>query len=227
MIITIDGPAGTGKSTVAHAVSQQLGFDFLDTGAMYRAAALTVLRRGVPLDDPAAIAAAVCDIDMRFDFSRQPPTLLLFGQPVTDQLRTPEVDQSASVVAAVGAVRAKLVELQRQIGRQRPNLVSEGRDQGSIVFPDATVRFYLSASPQARAHRRADQLRARGLLADEQVLLDEIIARDRRDTTRAVAPLVEPAGAIRIDSTNLDFRQVVQRIVSLSRPFLQHPPSGV
>src|SRR5208337_3747870 len=100
MIITIDGPAGTGKSTVAHAVSQQLGFDFLDTGAMYRAAALVALRKRVPLDNPAAIAAAVRDIDMQFDFARTPPELLLFGQPVTDQLRTPQVDQAASVVAA-------------------------------------------------------------------------------------------------------------------------------
>jgi cytidylate kinase len=226
MIITIDGPAGTGKSTVAHAVSRQLGFDFLDTGAMYRAAALVALRKHAPLDDPTAIAAAVRDIDMQFDFSRTPPELLLFGLPVTDQLRTPQVDQAASVVAAVGAVRDILVGLQRQIGRQRVNLVSEGRDQGSVVFPDATVRFYLSASPHARARRRADQLRARGLPADEKTLLDEIIARDHRDTTRAVAPLVEPAGAIRIDSTNLDFQQVVQRIVELSRPFLQHPPAG-
>jgi len=226
MIITIDGPAGTGKSTVAHAVSQQLGFDFLDTGAMYRAAALLTLRKGVPLDDSAAIAAAVRDIDIQFDFSCHPPTLLLSGQPIADALRTPDVDLAASIVAAVGAVRTVLVDQQRQIGRQRPNLVSEGRDQGSVVFPDATAHFYLDASPHARARRRAEQLRARGQPVDDQLLLDEIIARDHRDMTRAVAPLVAPPGAIRIDSTDLDFQQVVDRIVALSRPLLQQKPAG-
>jgi cytidylate kinase len=227
MIITIDGPAGTGKSTVAHAVSQQLGFDFLDTGAMYRAAALAALGRGADLHNPAAIVAAVRDIDIQFDFSRHPPTLLLAGQPVTDRLRTPDIDRAASIVAAIGPVRAILVSLQRKISRQRPNLVSEGRDQGSVVFPDAAARFYLDASPIARARRRADQLRAAGQSVNEQSILDDILARDQRDSTRAVAPLVQPAGAIRVDSTDLTFNQVVDRIVALSRPLLQQQPPPV
>ncbi|HTW94759.1 MAG TPA: (d)CMP kinase, partial [Tepidisphaeraceae bacterium] len=154
MIITIDGPAGTGKSSVAHEVAQRLGFDFLDTGAMYRAVALAALRTQTPINNESAIAALARRTNLDFDWSDHPPRLLLDGQPVGPDLRGHQTTEASSVIAANPGVREELVGRQRQFGFDRPNLVTEGRDQGTVVFPGAQLKFYLDATPQERARRR-------------------------------------------------------------------------
>lgn len=213
MIITIDGPAGTGKSSVAQTVAQRLGFDFLDTGAMYRAVGLEALRRQVDLENHRELEFVARHARIEFDFSRRPPGVVLNGEPVGHHLRGVDATGAASYVAVVPAIREMLVQQQRQIGRARMNLVTEGRDQGSVVFPDAEVKFYLDASPQERARRRVAQLRARGEMVDYLEILNQIMSRDHRDASRAVGPLQIPRDAIVIDTTRLWQEQVVEQIV--------------
>src|SRR3954469_3061376 len=214
MVITIDGPAGTGKSTVSRAVADRLGFQFLDTGAMYRAVGLAALRREVPLDRPRELAFVADHARGEFDWSKKPPGVLLNGEPVGHLLRGKEATDAAKYVAQVPAIRHKLVDEQRAIGRERGNLVTEGRDQGSVVFPDARYKFYLTASPEERAHRRARELRGRGEIVDEKEILRQIMDRDERDRSRLVGPLAIPEGADVVDTTHLSMDQVVERIVS-------------
>jgi cytidylate kinase len=213
MIITIDGPAGTGKSSVAHAVAQKLGFDFLDTGAMYRAVALAALRRKSHLENSRELTFVARATKIVFDFSQNPPSVELNGENVTRFLRGGEVTRAASFVAQVPEIRQLLVRQQQEIGKSRPNLVTEGRDQGTVVFPDAEFKFYLDADPAERARRRAVQLRARGEVVDLRELQREIVERDTRDSRRRVGPLSRPVHAIAIDTTNLTEQQVIDRIV--------------
>jgi cytidylate kinase len=214
MVITIDGPAGTGKSTVAHAVADRLSFDFLDTGAMYRAIGLAALRREVNLEDTRELAFVARLARLEFDFSVHPPRLMLNGEAVGHQLRAGDCTRAASYVAVVPAIREMLVEQQRQIGLERGNVVTEGRDQGTVVFPNAELKIYLDAAPQERARRRVAQLRARGEIVDVNEILSEIVTRDRRDANRSVGPLSIPKDAEIIDTTNLTEPQVVDRIVA-------------
>ncbi len=217
MIITIDGPAGTGKSTVAQAVARELGFDFLDTGAMYRAVGLAALRRHANLDDPRELTYVARLAKIAFDFSARPPLVTLNGEPVGHLLRAGDATRAASFVAVVPAVRELLVRQQQEIGAARRNLVTEGRDQGSVVFPHAELKFYLDATPVERARRRANQLRARGETVDIGELQTQIMDRDARDAKRAVAPLTIPHGAEVIDTTDLSLQEVTDRIVSKAR----------
>jgi cytidylate kinase len=217
MIITIDGPAGTGKSSVALAVAERLGFDFLDTGAMYRAIGLESLRRQANLEDIRELAFIARHVKIEFDWSKHPPTVILNGDHVGHLLRSGEVTKAASYIAVVPAIRELLVSQQRQIGTERGNLVTEGRDQGSIVFPHAELKIYLDATPQERAKRRVAQLRARGEIVDYNEILDQIIARDDRDSKRAVGPLAIPRDARVIDTTSLTQDQVVDRIVEQAK----------
>jgi cytidylate kinase len=210
MVITIDGPAGTGKSTVAQLLAQRLRLDFLDTGAMYRAVGLEALRRNANLEDSRELTFIAKHLRIDFDWSRKPPGVLLNGDAVGHLLRGGEATRAASYVAVVPAIRQMLVEQQQRIGSEHPNLVTEGRDQGSVVFPDADFKFYLDATPQERARRRATQLRSRGEIVDAREILDEIIARDTRDKTRAIGPLSIPPGAQVIDSTVMTQDQVVE-----------------
>lgn len=212
VIITIDGPAGTGKSSVARVLAQRLGLEFLDTGAMYRAAALLALESRLRPDDGLAIAEALAVADLHFDWTRQPPALLLASRDVTARLRDDDVEECVSIVSAQAPVRRFMVSLQRQIARRHPRLVSEGRDQGSVVFPDAAVRFYLDATPQVRAQRRVEQIRREGRLADLDEILRAIIERDRIDSTRAEGPLRVPEGAVRIDTDALGREEVIDRL---------------
>ncbi len=214
MIITIDGPAGTGKSTVAQQVAERLGYDFLDTGAMYRAIGYEALRRNVDLTDHRELAFVARHCRIEFDWSTRPPGVLLNDEPVGHALRSHDATGAASHVAVVPAIREMLVEAQRRIGMQRPNIVTEGRDQGSVVFPDAPAKFYLDATPEERARRRVEQLRRRGELVDYQAVLDQILARDHRDSTRETSPLVVPQGAIVIDTTHLPMEEVIERIIT-------------
>ena len=197
MLVAIDGPAGAGKSTVARAVARALGFTYLDTGAMYRAAALASTRGA----DPAG------DLRIEFDDGR----VLLDGEDVSEAIRTPEVSQAASQVAARPEVREAMVRRQRALF-DRADWVAEGRDIGTVVAPDAAVKVYLTASPEERARRRADEL---GLDVD-RVLADQR-DRDRRDSEREVSPLRRADDAVELDSTQLSIDEVVDRIVGMVR----------
>jgi cytidylate kinase len=215
MIITLDGPAGTGKSSVALAVAERLGFDFLDTGAMYRSIGLEALRRQANLEDPRELTFIARHLRIEFDWSVHPPSVVLNGESVGHLLRSGEATRAASYVAVVPAIRELLVEQQQKIGRERANLVTEGRDQGTVVFPHADFKFYLDATPQERARRRAAQLRARGEIVDYNEILSQIIARDDRDSSRTVGPLAVPTDARKIDTTSISQEQVIDQIVSV------------
>jgi cytidylate kinase len=213
MVITIDGPAGTGKSTAALLVAQRLNFDFLDTGAMYRAIGLAALRRQVDLNDPRALAFEAKHAKIEFDWSKMPPGVMLNGEPVGHLLRGIDATRAASYVAAVPAIREMLVEQQRRIGYERKNVVTEGRDQGTVVFPKAEHKFYLDATPAERAKRRCAQIRSRGDTVDYHEILHEIEARDQRDRSRSIGPLAVPKDAEVVDTTAMSEDQVVQHIV--------------
>jgi len=216
-IVTIDGPAGTGKSTVAHRLAKRLGLEFLDTGAMYRAAALEALERGIDPGDGARVAELVSELDLRFDWTTDPPALLVDGVDVGDRIRTPEVTRAVSLVASNSAVRASMVRLQRRIVSLHPRLVTEGRDQGSVVFPDADVRIYLDARPEIRAVRRVDQLALKGIETTAAEVLAQILERDRLDSTRAEGPLVLPEGAEKVDTSDIEIDEVIDRLVGIVR----------
>jgi cytidylate kinase len=217
MVITIDGPAGTGKSSVALAVAQRLGYDFLDTGAMYRAIGVAALRRQANLEDARELTFVARHARIEYDWSKHPPGVLMNGEPVGHLLRGAEATRAASYVAVVPAIREMLVKQQQEIGRSRPNLVTEGRDQGTIAFPDAELKFYLDATPAERARRRAQQLRARGEIVDYQEILNQIESRDQRDKNRAVGPLSVPKDAEVIDTTSMSQEQVIARIVERAK----------
>jgi cytidylate kinase len=207
MIVTIDGPAGAGKSSAAKALAERLGFEYLDTGAMYRAVALAALRVGVDLQDETGLACLLANLNLEMP----PGRVLLNGEDVTGLIRTPEVNSASSVVAVSPVVRRHLAALQRSIAQGR-NMVCEGRDQGTVVFPDAACKFFLIADPVERARRRQQQMAARG----EQVALNAVLqaqeTRDRRDEGRDLAPMVPAGDALVIDSTHLSLDQVVARM---------------
>lgn len=212
MIITIDGPAGTGKSSVARRLAKRLGLEFLDTGAMYRAAALLTLERGLSCDDGGAIAAGICNEGLTFDWSKDPPALQLGSRNVMSRIRDKDVNDVVSDVATQHGLREVMVALQRLIARQHARLVTEGRDQGSTVFPDAVVRFYLDADPEVRARRRCEQLLRDGRTAEHDEVLRSILERDRIDSTRADAPLRIPNGAVVVDTSAMCEDEVVDRL---------------
>jgi cytidylate kinase len=212
VVVTMDGPAGTGKSSVAWKLAQRLGLEVLDTGAMYRAAAVVAIDEGVPADDGAALAGRIAAEGLAFDWSCRPPRLLLGGRDLTERIRDADVNVVVSVVARQAALRAALVDAQRAIGRAHPRLVTEGRDQGSVVFPDAVARFYLDAHPEVRARRRVEQMRSQGRPADYEAVLRAIQQRDHLDETRSDGPLVCPEGAQRVDTSMLTLDQVVDEL---------------
>lgn len=212
MIVTIDGPAGSGKSTVSRKLAQLLQVRFLDTGAMYRAVALAVLKSGASPDDAVVVAGIVPNVCLEF----QDTKLFLNGEDVTLAIRTPEVSAISSIVASQPAVRSRLVELQREVGRQG-SLVTEGRDQGSVVFPRAEFKFFLTASLDARAHRRLAELQARGESAQLETVRNEIRERDFRDETRSVAPLKPADDAILVDTSGLQIDEVVEKLLNVVR----------
>jgi cytidylate kinase len=216
-IVTIDGPAGTGKSTVAHRLARRLGLEFLDTGAMYRAAALRALELGIDPADGERVAALVRDLEIRFDWRCDPPDLLVDGESVGDRIRTQEVTRAVSAVASNPTVRAAMVEAQREIASLHPRLVTEGRDQGSVVFPDAHVRIYLDARPEIRARRRVEQLATKGIVTCEAEVLAQILERDRSDSSRLDGPLVCPHGADVVDTSDIDIDDVIDRLESIVR----------
>ncbi len=207
MIVTIDGPAGAGKSTAAKALAKRLGFEFLDTGAMYRAVALAAVRARVALDDEAGLKTLLARLRLEMPAGR----VLLDGEDVSAAIRTPEMAQGASIVAVSAVVRPHLAELQRQIAAGR-DMVCEGRDQGTVVFPCAGCKFFLTADPEERLRRRARELEARGGRIDLDQLRREQAERDARDAGRALAPLRAAEDAVVLDTTRLSLEQVVERM---------------
>jgi cytidylate kinase len=214
-VVAIDGPAGAGKSTAAKRLAARLGFAFLDTGAIYRTLALIGRRRGVDWSDAAALAALAGKLDIRFAPAADggPTRVVVEGEDVTPDIRTPEISEGASRVSAHGPVRAALLGLQRRLAASG-SLVAEGRDMGTVVFPDAPVKFFLTASPAERAKRRAQELIAAGRPVDHDAVLQEMLARDARDSTREVSPLRQAADAVLIDSEGLGPDAVVDRMVA-------------
>ncbi|MFV0443604.1 MAG: (d)CMP kinase [Planctomycetaceae bacterium] len=220
MLITIDGPAGTGKSTAARRLAERLGFAYLDTGAMYRAIGLACLRAGVDPADANLSAAIARKVVLHVDGQ----TTRLNGLDVTIAIRSPEATAAASIVAQNSAVRALLVDLQRSVA-QRGNYVCEGRDQGTVVFPFAAVKFFITATAEVRAERRRQELADRGEHVPLADLLQQQDERDRRDEERTVAPLKPAADAIRIDTSELSTEQVLEQLVHHVR-LVQRKRSG-
>jgi cytidylate kinase len=212
LIITIDGPAGAGKSAVAHLLSEYLNLQFLDTGSMYRAVAATVIDRHVDPEDPESVTATARSLKINFDWDTTPPRLQIDGSDASVRIRDKDVTALTPRIASIGPVREVLVEAQRAIGREHPRLVTEGRDQGSVVFTDATHKFYLDASPTTRAKRRAAQLREQGHKADETELEALIIERDHQDMTRSDSPLTCPSDAVRVDTSEMTLQEVVRHL---------------
>jgi cytidylate kinase len=221
MIITIDGPAGSGKSSAAKALARRLGFEFLDTGAMYRAVTLAGLRAGIDLRAEHALAGLLANLTLEMP----PGRVVLNGEDVTGQIRTALVTAASAPVADSPAVRRRLRELQRIIAAGR-DIICEGRDQGTVVFPDAACKFFLVADPLERARRRQREMAARGEVRDLQDVLADQEARDRRDAARDLAPMVPAADAIRLDSTDLTLDQLVDRLEREVQRCRSGPPTS-
>jgi cytidylate kinase len=217
LIIAIDGPVGSGKSTLARRVAELMDYVYVDTGAMYRALALKALRQGIPFDgddDPLVGLAQKTSIDLRADGGTQ--RVLLDFEDVTTAVRTPEVSQAASKIAVNAGVRHVLVAEQRRAG-ERGGVVMEGRDIGSVVFPDAQLKIFLTASPEIRADRRWREHQQKGDSIDRQKTLEEIRERDRRDRERSTSPLVRAADAVVVDSTAMEPEEVARLVVMLAK----------
>ncbi len=207
-VITVDGPSASGKGTVARRIAEALGFHYLESGALYRLVALASMHAGVAASDEASLESIARGLDVRFSDG----TISLSNHDVTDDLYTEDCGTRASEIARLPRVRAALLERQRGF-RRPPGLVADGRDMGSVVFPDAALKVFLSASPAVRAQRRYKQLKEKGIHATLHALSSELEARDARDAARAVAPLVAAADAMHLDSSELSVEEVVSRIL--------------
>lgn len=213
MIIAIDGPAGAGKSTLGRMLARSLKLLYIDTGAMYRAVALAVLNAGVSMQDAAAVAAVAEHARVNLEGDPDALQVLLDGREVSDEVRSEAVTHASSVISTIPAVRRVLVERQREMGRRGGGVVLEGRDVGTVVFPNADIKFFLTAGPEARAERRYEEDRLRERDATYEETLADINTRDRRDSTRADSPLAIAPDAIVIDSTELSIEEVYQRMM--------------
>ncbi len=214
--VAIDGPAGAGKSSVAKAAAKELGFVYVDTGAIYRTIALYVLRQGVDPHDAAGVEALLPQIQVGMEYTEQGQKMLLNGEDVTGLIRTPEVSMATSACSAIPAVRAYLLQLQRDLA-EKNNVLMDGRDIGTVVLPHAQLKIFLTASPEERARRRVGQLEEAGQKADYQSILRDIVQRDYQDSHRETAPLRPAEDSVLLDTTGNVFEQSVAQLVALVR----------
>jgi len=214
-VVTIDGPAGAGKGTVSRLVAQALGWAYLDSGALYRAVGIAAAWEGIGLDEPEQLAACAVRTDIKFvTQATEEPKIIVNGKEATDDIRSELAGSMASALAAQPEVRAALVLLQRSF-RVPPGLVADGRDMGTVIFPDAPYKFFLTASPMERAQRRYKQLMEKGVSVKLESLLQEIVARDERDANRSVAPLRPADDAHIIDSTAMPIDEVINTVLAV------------
>ena len=214
--VAIDGPAGAGKSSVAKAAAQELGFVYVDTGAIYRTIALYVLRQGVDPHQASAVEALLPQVQVSLEYTQQGQKMLLNGEDVTALIRTPEVSMATSACSAIPAVRAYLLQLQRDLAAEN-NVLMDGRDIGTVVLPHAQLKVFLTASAQERARRRVRQLEESGQAADYEAILRDIQQRDYQDSHREVAPLRPAEDAVLVDTSQDSFARSVERLVGLVR----------
>lgn len=219
IIVAIDGPAGAGKSTIAKIVAAKLEFSYIDTGAMYRAIALKALEEGI-IEDKDAIEKLAERIDITFKADGNLNRVYADGQEITELIRTPEVSNQASFVSSLGGVRAAMLVKQRELGN-RGNAVMDGRDVGTCIFPDASIKVFLTATSMERARRRYIELVAKGSKIDIYELKAEIDARDKADSERAIAPLKKADDAVEIDSTKLSIQQTAEMIIEMAKRKMQ------
>ena len=212
--IAIDGPAGAGKSTISRAAAKAVGFIYVDTGALYRAIGVNALRKGIDTKDKSAVAATLGDISVDLVFENGEQKVLLNGENVSAEIRTPPASMAASDVSAVPEVRAFLFDLQRDIAK-RNNCIMDGRDIGTVVLPDAKVKIFLTASPESRAMRRYKELIEKGTEVDYKDVLDDLIQRDYNDSHREIAPLKPAEDGVIVDTTNLNLEESINEITRI------------
>ncbi|MFA5495192.1 MAG: (d)CMP kinase [Porticoccaceae bacterium] len=217
-IITIDGPSGSGKGTVCQLLAARLGYHYLDSGALYRVLALAAKRHKVALDNVEELTVLAAHMDVSFLMNRAGghPEVVLEGEDVTEHIRSEEISSGASLVAAIPAVRTALLERQRAFARE-PGLVADGRDMGTVVFPGAKVKIFLTASAEERARRRYNQLIGKGESVSLASLVEKVRARDERDTNRQVSPLIAAADAVEVDTTGKDIQEVLEMVLKIVR----------
>lgn len=211
--IAIDGPAGAGKSTVARTAAKQLGFIYVDTGALYRAVGVNALRNGIDTTDAEKVGETLPSITVELKFSGGEQQVFLNGENVSSEIRTPEASMAASNVSAIPSVRAFLFDLQRDIAAKN-DCIMDGRDIGTVVLPDAQVKIFLTASPEIRARRRYDELIAKGSTVSYEEVLEDLIKRDYNDSHREIAPLKPADGGVIIDTSNLNFEESVAAVIT-------------
>ncbi|MBU0482033.1 MAG: (d)CMP kinase [Proteobacteria bacterium] len=211
-IVTIDGPSGAGKSTISSLLAAKLGFAYLDTGAMYRAVGLKVHNSGIDPEDEGALESLLDELDLKLQAVAGGTSVLLDQEDVSGMIRTPEMSMIASRISALRPVREKLTALQREIGG-KGEVVTEGRDMGTVVFPDARWKFFLDASPQERARRRVLQLQEKGQVFDEGQILEQIVQRDEADSARSLSPLKPAEDAVIVDSSKMTIDEVIHFMV--------------
>lgn len=212
--VAIDGPAGAGKSTVARAAAKALGYIYVDTGALYRAVGLNALRAGIQTDDADAVTAMLDSIRVELKFENGEQLVLLNGENVSSEIRTPDASMAASNVSAIPAVRAFLFDLQRNIAAEN-DCIMDGRDIGTVVLPDAQVKIFLTASPEIRAKRRYDELIEKGQQVDFRDVLDDLIKRDYNDSHREVAPLRPADDGVIVDTSELTLEESINKVIEV------------
>jgi len=215
LVVTIDGPAGSGKSTAARLLAERLGASFLDTGAMYRAVTLAAMHKRVDMSEDAELVSVLDDTDFRFESEEGKMVVFVDGQDVTEQIRRPEVTEHVKFASSSEQVRARLVQMQRDFAQKQNKIVTEGRDQGTVAFSDAGVKFFLTANVDERARRRQAELLRKGINKSIKQIRRSIEKRDRSDEGRAVGPLAAAEDAIVVDTTYMDVDEVVEELLEI------------